>query len=156
MNNSINVAIPVPTTDEIIARMPENMQGPLRNSLETTLRSQKQIRVYCDGVFDMFHFGHMRMLKQIKDIIPNVHLIVGVCADTDIQANKGSRIMSDSERIESIKHCKWADEILFPAPWCPDVEFLVCNNFDFVAHDVAPYGGEGTEDVYDAIKKNGM
>lgn len=25
-----------------------------------------------------------------------------------------------------------------------------------MAHDVAPYGGEGTEDVYDAIKKNGM
>lgn len=64
--------------------------------------------------------------------------------------------MEDSERIESVKHCKWADEILFPAPWAPDVEFLVCNNFDFVAHDVAPYGGPDTEDVYDAIKKQGM
>jgi cytidyltransferase-like protein len=117
MSNSINVALPVPTPDEIIARMPENMQPPLRKSLAATLGSQKQIRVYCDGVFYMFHFGHMRMLKQIKDIIPNVHLIVGVCADVDIQAHKGSRIMNDSERIESVKHCKWADEILFPAPW---------------------------------------
>jgi len=45
----------------------------------------------------MFHFGHMRMLKQIKDLIPNVYLIAGVCSDDDIQKNKGSRIMTDSE-----------------------------------------------------------
>lgn len=43
--------------------------------------------------------------------------------------------MMESERIESLKHCKWVDEILFPTPWSPDVEFLTENKFDFIAHD---------------------
>jgi len=128
----------------------------LRKNLHEKMNSGKKVRVYCDGVFDMFHFGHMRMLKQIKDLIPNVHLIAGVCADKDILANKGSRIMNDDERIESVKHCKWVDEIFFPAPWFPDAEFLIENDFHFAAHDVAPYGGTGTADIYQPIKDMGM
>jgi len=98
----------------------------------------------------------MRMLKQIKDLIPNVYLVVGVCSDADIKKWKGSRIMNDDERIESVKHCKWVDEIYFPAPWFPDVEHLTTNNFDFVAHDVAPYGASGVDDVYFEMKEMGL
>lgn len=144
------------TIEEIIDRLPEQFRDPLRKNLESKLQSGKKIKVYCDGVYDMFHFGHMRMLKQIKDLIPNVYLVVGVCSDADIKKWKGSRIMNDDERIESVKHCKWVDEIYFPAPWFPDVEHLTTNNFDFVAHDVAPYGASGVDDVYFEMKEMGL
>lgn len=29
--------------------------------------------------------------------------------------------MNETERIESVKHCKWVDEIYFPAPWTPNI-----------------------------------
>ena len=144
------------TTNDIISRLPENIRECLRKNLVPKLRSGKPLRVYCDGVFDMFHFGHMRMLKQIKDMIPNVYLVVGVCSDSDIETNKGSHIMNNDERIESVKHCKWVDEIYYPAPWSPDVEFLCSQSFDFVAHDVAPYAADGSGDVYAEIKSMGM
>lgn len=144
------------TTSEIIERLPECFRAALRCNLARKINQNTQIKVYCDGVFDMFHFGHMRMLKQIKDLFPNVYLVAGVCSDVDIGKNKGSRIMSDTERIESVKHCKWVDQIYFPAPWYPDVEFLTSNGFDFVAHDVAPYGAKDSIDIYHEIKECGM
>ena len=144
------------TVEEIVARMPEQYRGVLKKNLNEKIKSGKKVRVYCDGVFDMFHFGHMRMLKQIKDLIPNVYLIAGVCTDEDIVKHKGSNIMNETERRESVQHCKWVDEIYYPAPWSYEIEFLENMNVDFVAHDVAPYGADGTGDVYAPMKKTGM
>ncbi len=112
-------------------------------------------RVYCDGVFDLFHYGHARALEQAKKLYPHTTLIVGVCTDTDTLYHKGKTVMPQNERVESVRACKWVDEIIQDTPWVPTVSFLDKHNIDFVAHDAIPYASDEMEDVYAEVKAAG-
>ena len=37
--------------------------------------------IYIDGIFDLFHFGHIELFKKCKNLFPKVILIVGVIGD---------------------------------------------------------------------------
>lgn len=119
----------------------------------------RRVRVYADGIYDLFHQGHARQLLQAKNIFPNseVYLLVGCCNDQLTHSHKGKTVMTDLERYEALKHCRYVDEVVVDAPWTLDNDFLDLHKIDFVAHDDAPYTlGTSTEDVYDFVKKRGM
>ena len=101
------------------------------------------MRVYADGVFDMYHIGHARVLEQAKKLFPNVHLIVGVSGDEETIQKKGKIVMSQEERVAILEHCRWVDEVICPCPWVITLDFLNKNNIDYVAHDDVPYGSAG-------------
>ena len=65
--------------------------------------------------------------------------------------------MTDLERYEALRHCRYVDEVVIDAPWTLDEEFLELHKIDFVAHDDAPYTiGSEADDVYAFVKKRGM
>ncbi|KAI1380931.1 choline-phosphate cytidylyltransferase [Hypoxylon crocopeplum] len=115
----------------------------------------RTIRVYADGVFDLFHLGHMRQLEQAKKAFDDVYLIVGVTGDEETHKRKGLTVLSGEERAETVRHCKWVDEVVEDCPWIVTPEFLEKHQIDYVAHDDIPYGAAEGDDIYAPIKKEG-
>lgn len=118
--------------------------------------SGRSVRVYADGIFDLFHLGHCRMLEQAKHCLGSeteVYLLVGVCSDAVTGRMKGKTVLTERERYESVRHCRWVDEVVEDAPWVIDEEFIQKHQIDYVAHDEEPYPGrDGQEDVYAFVK----
>ncbi|CAL0307297.1 unnamed protein product [Lupinus luteus] len=117
----------------------------------------RPVRVYADGIYDLFHFGHARSLEQAKKSFPNTYLLVGCCNDETTHKYKGKTVMTESERYESLRHCKWVDEVIPDAPWVVDQQFLDKHNIDYVAHDSLPYADTSgaANDVYEFVKAVG-
>ncbi|KAI9261029.1 cytidylyltransferase-domain-containing protein [Sporodiniella umbellata] len=115
----------------------------------------RPVRIYCDGIYDLFHFGHAKALEQAKKAFPDVYLLVGVCSDIETHKRKGKTVMTDTERYEAVRHCKWVDEVVPDAPWYVDQEFLDSHHIDYVAHDAEPYQSNETGDVYAFVKEQG-
>lgn len=42
-------------------------------------------------------------------------------------------------RYESLRHCKWVDEVIPDSPWVLTDAFLAEHDIDFVCHDALPY-----------------
>ncbi|KAK3189015.1 hypothetical protein Dsin_028576 [Dipteronia sinensis] len=117
----------------------------------------RPVRVYADGIYDLFHFGHARALEQAKKSFHNTYLLVGCTNDEDTHKYKGKTVMTDEERYESLRHCRWVDEVIPDAPWVVTQEFLDKHQIDYVAHDALPYAdtsGAG-KDVYEFVKTIG-
>ena len=92
-------------------------------------------RVYMDGVFDLFHVGHLDAKKQCSEIGDTV--IIGIVSDKDTESYKRKPIMNEKMRCEMIESCKYVNEIIFPAPLIVTPQFVKENNIDIVVHGFA-------------------
>jgi cytidyltransferase-like protein len=70
--------------------------------------------VFCSGVFDLLHEGHIRMFQNASKCGTN--LIVGVHDDKVVESYKRKPIMTHSERCFSVVNCKYVNEIVEKCP----------------------------------------
>ena len=71
----------------------------------------KQVVGFTAGTFDMFHIGHLNLLKNARSQCD--YLIVGVNSDALVQEYKGKKaIVPLEERMEIIRAIKYVDEVM--------------------------------------------
>jgi len=62
---------------------------------------------YTTGVYDLFHIGHLNLLKNAKSLCDK--LIVGVTVDELVRYKFKNSVIPFEERIEIVKSCKYVD-----------------------------------------------
>ncbi|KAF7845177.1 ethanolamine-phosphate cytidylyltransferase [Senna tora] len=73
--------------------------------------------VYIDGAFDLFHAGHVEILRLARGL--GDFLLVGIHTDQTVSATRGAHrpIMNLHERSLSVLACRYVDEVIIGAPW---------------------------------------
>ena len=92
-------------------------------------------RVYMDGVFDLFHRGHIEAIKKCKNF--GDEIVIGVISDKDAKSYKRLPLINENDRIEIIKNLKIVDEVIPNAPLILTKEFISNNNLDIIVHSFA-------------------
>ncbi len=64
---------------------------------------------YTTGVYDLFHIGHLNLLRNAKKYCDK--LIVGVSTDELVQYKGKSPVIPLNERLEIVKAIKYVDEV---------------------------------------------
>ncbi len=68
---------------------------------------KKNLIGYTAGVYDLFHVGHLNLLRNAKSFCNK--LIVGVTTDELVSYKNKKPIIPFSERIEIVRQCKYVD-----------------------------------------------
>ncbi|KAI4471333.1 ethanolamine-phosphate cytidylyltransferase [Holotrichia oblita] len=123
---------------------------------ETTVQQKgpkKEVRVWCDGCYDMVHFGHANSLRQAKAL--GDWLVVGIHNDDEITKHKGPPVFTQEERYKMVKGIKWVDEVVEGAPYVTTLETLDKHRCDFCCHgDDITTTADGV-DTYHLVKDAG-
>ena len=65
---------------------------------------------YTTGVFDLFHIGHLNMLRNAKSLCDK--LIVGVTTDELVNYKNKKAVIPFHERIEIVRNIKCVDAVV--------------------------------------------
>ena len=65
---------------------------------------------YTSGVFDLFHIGHLNLLRNAKGMCDK--LIVGVTADDLVRYKNKKAVIPHNERIEIVRAIEYVDSVV--------------------------------------------
>ncbi len=88
--------------------------------------------IYVDMVGDLFHFGHVELLRRAKE--KGERLIVGVHNDETVALYKRRPICTMQERIAVIQACKYVDIVVPNAPLVVTPQYLQTYEIDAIIH----------------------
>lgn len=74
------------------------------------MNNKKEIIGYTTGVFDLFHIGHLNLLRNAKSMCDK--LIVGISSDELVKYKHKKSVIPFKERIEIVKSIKYVDTVV--------------------------------------------
>ena len=97
------------------------------------------INIYVIGVFDLFHTGHVELLKRAKAL--GDRLIVAINSDRIVESYKRKPYISERDRLAVVEACRYVDEA-FVIDTFDNKEAIVKNNINIIVHG-SDWAGEG-------------
>ncbi len=88
--------------------------------------------IYMDGIFDLFHIGHLSAIQQCA--VLGDKLIIGVTGDIDASNYKRPPIINEQERVSIVSNIEYVNEVICPCPLIVTSEFIEENGIDLVVH----------------------
>jgi glycerol-3-phosphate cytidylyltransferase len=65
---------------------------------------------YTAGVFDLFHIGHLNLLRNARSLCDK--LVVGVTTDELVSYKHKRSVVSFPERLEIVRSCRYVDAVV--------------------------------------------
>ncbi|KAL7715912.1 ethanolamine-phosphate cytidylyltransferase [Entamoeba marina] len=99
-------------------------------------KSKDLPRIYVDGCYDMFHWGHANVIRQACAAFNyECVLVLGIVGNDIIEKQKGPTVMAEEERNIAVQSCQWVDEVVNGIPYWDTELFLIKKlNIDYVVH----------------------
>jgi len=72
--------------------------------------NEKTVIGYTSGVYDLFHIGHLNLLKNAKGLCDK--LIVGVTSDKLVAYKNKKAVIKHSDRMEIVRNIKYVDAVV--------------------------------------------
>ncbi len=95
------------------------------------------------GTFDLFHVGHLRLLKRLKDMGDS--LIVGVSTDEFNELKGKKTVISFEQRSEIVSSVRYVDMVIAEKCWEQKVD-------DIKKHNISIFGiGEDWRGKFDFL-----
>ncbi len=109
---------------------------------------------YTTGVFDMFHIGHLNILKRAKEQCE--YLIVGVSTDEVVETYKHKRpVIPFEERITIVEAIRYVDKVV-PQISMDKMEAYNALKFDALFHGSDWKGSNMYEKIVADFEKVGV
>lgn len=122
--------------------------------METKNNNQDNQKViYTDGIYDLFHRGHLESFLEIKKIFPDCHLIVGIINDTDSTGYKRPPIYNELDRYCIIENLRCVDEIVSGSPLIITEDFIEKYSIDMIVHGFSNPLDANKQDTFFEIPK---
>ena len=109
------------------------------------MERKKKIVGYTTGVFDMFHIGHLNILRRAKEQCD--YLVVGISTDEVVQSYKHKNpIIPFEERKAIVEAIKYVDEVV------PQVSMNKMEAWEQLHFDIMFHGSDWKgSDMYNKI-----
>ncbi|CAN0160638.1 unnamed protein product [Ectocarpus fasciculatus] len=88
-----------------------------------------------DGVFDLFHIGHLEAIRRCAELGDRV--IIGVTGDADAADYKRPPIISEANRVAVVAALREVAYVVCPCPLVVTEEFMSEHGIDLVVHGFA-------------------
>nr|BAN40385.1 ethanolamine-phosphate cytidylyltransferase, putative [Entamoeba invadens] len=93
-------------------------------------------RIYVDGCYDMFHWGHANVIRQACAAFDYKCVsVLGICDNPIIEKHKGPTVMTEEERNLAVQSCQWVDEVVDGINiWDTDINMMKFFHINYVVH----------------------